>query len=75
MTVANEIYAPTGFNVNSAFRKVAKSTLDVSLTLVNYTDGSGAAESINSWAMNKTNGKAKALFSAGGFHPLSCYAW
>ena len=67
VSLANRMFTGTGFNVSEEFKKISKATLHIKVKQLNFTDDQGrpAAEAINSWVANKTNGKINGIISSG----------
>ena len=57
------MFTGIGFNVNSAFKTIAKATLDIKVKQLNFTEDGGrpAAAAMNSWVANKTDGKTDSI--------------
>ena len=62
VTVANRMFIEDGFKIDRDFKSISKSTLNVTVTPLNFTDGLNASETINSWVRESTNGTIDQLF-------------
>ena len=65
VTVANRMFIEEGFKIDRTFLKMSQATLNVNVTRLNFTDGLNAADTINSWVREETNGKISELFQPG----------
>ena len=72
-TVANRMFVEKGFRINNTFRKISKTTLNVTVRAVNFADGLNASETINSWVREETNGKINELFQPGESTDSYCH--
>ena len=64
------MFTGIGFNVKNDFKKVSRATLDIKVKQLNFIEDGGrrAAEIINSWVANKTDGKIDRIISPGACH-------
>ena len=67
VAVVNRMFTGIGFNVKEEFKKVSRATLGIKVKQLNFTENQGrsAAEVINSWVANKTDGKIDGIISSG----------
>ena len=67
VTMANRMFTGIGFHVQEEFKKISKATLDIKVKRLNFSEDGGraAAEAINSWVVNKTNGKIDGIITSG----------
>ena len=59
------MFMEAGFKIDRAFLKISQATLNVNVTRLNFADGLNAAETINSWVREQTNGKINEIFGPG----------
>lgn len=61
------MFTGTGFTVKEEFKTISRATLGIKVKQLNFTEDGGrkAAEAINSWVANKTDGKIDQIISTG----------
>ena len=64
------MFTGLGFNVKQEFKNISRATLNIKVEQLDFTEGLGrpAAESINSWVSNVTDGKINDIISSGTCH-------
>ena len=61
------MFTGLGFNISQEFKHISKAVLDIKAKQLNFTENGGitAAEAINSWVANRTDGKINGITSPG----------
>ncbi|XP_067850836.1 serpin I2-like [Heptranchias perlo] len=71
LKLANAIYIQDGYRLSEQYLHSNREFFDNAVRKVNFLDSISAANIINTWVANHTNGKVKNLVSSQSFSPLT----
>ncbi|XP_059802854.1 serpin I2-like [Hypanus sabinus] len=71
LKLANAIYIQNGYPISQQYLHDIQEFFDTTVRTVNFQDFTSAANIINTWVANETNGKIKNLFSSHSFSSLT----